>query len=101
MKTIILITMLTTLITAQTHSSEINKLVESGEYQKASELIDEKLKSNELNSDEIFELQFEKERLDRIRKDFNKTAEDVLMIINKYYPDAKEKDLRNGKKMVH
>jgi len=94
MKTIILITMLTTLITAQTHSSEINKLVESGEYQKASELIDEKLKSNELNSDEIFELQFEKERLDRIRKDFNKTAEDVLMIINKYYPDAKEKDLK-------
>jgi len=98
MKTIILITMLTTLITAQTRSLEINKLVQSGEYQKASELIDEKLKSNQINSEEIFELQFEKERLDRIRKDFNKTAEDVLKFVNKYYPDAQENDLEKWEK---
>ncbi|MDP2362223.1 MAG: transglutaminase domain-containing protein, partial [Ignavibacteria bacterium] len=93
MKTIILFTMLTTLITAQTRYEEIKNQINSGNYSKATELIDEKLKSNQLSSDEIFELQFEKERLDRIRKDFNKTAEDVLKIVNKYYPKAEEKDL--------
>ncbi len=93
MKTIILIVMITTLISAQTRYSEINQLVQSGEFKKATELIDEKLKSDQLSSDEIFELQFEKERLDRIKKDFNKTAEDILKFVNKYYPEAKEKDL--------
>ncbi|HEX9253453.1 MAG TPA: transglutaminase-like domain-containing protein, partial [Ignavibacteriaceae bacterium] len=43
-------------------------------------------------------LQFEKERLDRIRKDFNKTAEDVLKVVNKYYPDVKEKGLEKWEK---
>ena len=81
------------LISAQTRYTEINQLVQSGEFKKATELIDEKLKSDQLSSDEIFELQFEKERLDRIKKDFNKTAEDILKFVNKYYPDAKEKDL--------
>ena len=89
----ILIVMITTLISAQTRYTEINQLVQSGEFKKATELIDEKLKSDQLSSDEIFELQFEKERLDRIKKDFNKTAEDILKFVNKYYPEAKEKDL--------
>ncbi len=93
MKSIILIIMLTTLITAQTRFSEINQLVQSGEFNKAKEMIDKKIISDNLSSDELFELQFERERLDRIKKDFNKTAEDVLKFVNKYYPDAKEEDL--------
>ena len=43
MKTIILIVMITTLISAQTRYTEINQLVQSGEFKKATELIDEKL----------------------------------------------------------
>jgi hypothetical protein len=93
MKTIFLFMIITTLIAAQTRYTDINQLVQSGEFKKATELIDEKLKSTQLSSDDIFKLQFEKERLDRIRKDFNKTAEDVLKFVNKYYPEAKEKDL--------
>ncbi len=93
MKTIILIIMLTTLITAQTSFNEINQLVKSGEYSEATKMINEKLQSDQLSDNDIFQLQFEKERLDRIRKDFNKTAEDVLKFVNKYYPNAKEKDL--------
>ena len=85
--------MITTLVTAQTRYTDINQLVQSGEFKEASALIDAKLNSSKLSSDEIFELQFEKERLDRIKKDFNKTAEDVLKFVNKYYPNAKEKDL--------
>jgi hypothetical protein len=93
MKTIILIVMISTFLSAQTNFSEINDLVKSGEFKKATELIDQKLESNNYSLDEINDLKFEKERLDRIRKDFNKTAEDVLKFVNKYYPDAVEKDL--------
>ena len=98
MKKIILIIMIAISINAQTKFSDVNALVSSGEYKKATEMIDKKLESNNLSYDEIFELQFEKERMNRIRKDFNKTAEDVLKFINKYYPDAKEKDLEKWEK---
>ena len=93
MKTIFLIIMITTIISAQTRYAEINQLVQSGEFKAATSMIDTKLQSTEINSEAFFELQFEKERLERIRKDFNKTAEDVLKYIIKYYPDAKEKVL--------
>ncbi len=54
--------MVANFITSQTRFTEINVLVNSGEFTKASALIDDKLKSSKLSSDEIFELQFEKER---------------------------------------
>ena len=93
MKAIFFTIMLTSIITSQARFTEISILVKSGEFAKANTLIDEKLISSKLSSEEIFELQFEKERLDRIKKDFNKTTEDVLKFVNKYYPDANEKDL--------
>ena len=73
MKTIFLIIILTTIISAQTRFSEINQLVQSGEFNKAAEMIDKKIQSDKLSSAELFELQFERERLDRVKKDFNKT----------------------------
>lgn len=90
---LILLVMFTSFISAQTNLTDINQLVHSGEFKKATEMIDKKLQSTEINSEEFFQLQFEKERMERIRKDFNKTAEDVLKFVNKYYPDAKGKDL--------
>ena len=94
MKYFLLSILMTFLIQAQTKYPELNDLINSGEFKKASELIDEKIKSGNLSYDEIFQLQFEKERLDRIRKDFNKTTDDVLKYIRKYYPNADESDLR-------
>ncbi len=93
MKQLLFIAMLTSFLTAQTRFNDVNELVKSGEFKKAAQLINEKLELHNLSYDEKFELLFEKERLDRIRKDFNKTAEDVLKFVNKYYPDVKEKDL--------
>jgi len=60
MKTIILIIMLTTLITAQTSFNEINQLVKSGEYSEATKMINEKLQSDQLSDNDIFQLQFER-----------------------------------------
>lgn len=93
MKTIILTIMLTTILISQTRFNDINQLVNSGDFIKATELMDQKLESENLTYDEKFELQFEKERLDRIRKDFNKTDDDVLKFVYKYYPNANVKDL--------
>jgi hypothetical protein len=93
MKTIILTIMLTTILISQTRFNDINQLVNSGDFIKATELIDQKLQTENLTYDEKFELQFEKERLDRIRKDFNKTDDDILKFVYKYYPNANVKDL--------
>lgn len=93
MKTIILTFMLSTIIIAQTKFDDINELVKAGEFRKAAQLIDEKIKSINLSQDEVFQLEFEKERLERIRKDFNKSSDDVLKYVRKYYPNANEKDL--------
>lgn len=98
MKFLIMMIAITTIILPQTRYSDINQLVQSGEFSKATVLIDQKLESENLSYDEKFDLQFEKERMERIRKDFNKTADDVLNYIHKYYPDANETDLRKWEK---
>jgi hypothetical protein len=98
MKELIFIVMLTSIITAQTRYTDINQLIQSGEFKKATELIDKKLSTDNLTIDEKKELSFEKERLDRIRKDFNKTSEDVLKFIQNYYPNANESDLAKWEK---
>ncbi len=94
MKTIFLIIMISSLILSQTKFDDINKLVTSGEFTNAIRLIDEKLQTQNLLYDDIFQLQFEKERLDRIRKDFNKTSEDILKYVRRYYPQADETYLK-------
>ena len=93
MKIYFWIFLLTSMIAAQTKFNDVNELVNSGEYTKAAELIENKIKSTTITSEDKLDLLFEKERLDRIKIDFNKTADDVLKFINKYYPDVKEKDL--------
>lgn len=93
MKKYLIIFMLSTLTLSQTKYEEINTLVNTGEFSLASKLIDEKIRTTDLTFEEIFELQFEKERLERIRKDFNKTSDDILKFVKKYFPNADEKDL--------
>lgn len=93
MKIYFWIFLLTSMIAAQTKYNDVNELINSGEYTKAKELIDNKVKSTTITSEDKLDLLFEKERLDRIKIDFNKTADDVLKFINKYYPDVEEKDL--------
>jgi hypothetical protein len=82
-----------TIMSAQTNYPLINKEIEAGNFSKASIFIDEIIEKNELSPEEIFDLNFQKDRLDRIRLDFNKTSEDVLEYVRKYYPDADQKML--------
>jgi hypothetical protein len=93
MRASLFLIMLSTIITAQTRIEDINNKINSGNFKEAAEMIDERLQSNNVSNDEAIELQFEIERLDRIRKDFNKTSGDVIKFIQKYYPNTNESDL--------
>ncbi|KAB2845084.1 MAG: hypothetical protein F9K42_12905, partial [Ignavibacterium sp.] len=81
MKLFFLILLLTSMIAAQTKFTDVNELINSGEFSKAAELIDVKVKSTAITSEEKLDLLFEKERLNRIKIDFNKTSDDVLKYI--------------------
>jgi transglutaminase-like putative cysteine protease len=89
---------LTTPSPAQTPYDDLNKLVLAGEFTQAGTLIDAMLKKNTLAGTAAAELLFEKEKMDRIRKDFTKTSEDVLAELGKYYPGIKAGELEKWEK---
>ena len=69
-------------------------LVDAGEYEKAEEMIRLILKNRQdLSEQDRFDLSFEIERMNRIRKDFSKTEQDVLTFIQTYIPDVSTDDL--------
>jgi hypothetical protein len=94
MKILITVIMLTSLISAPTKYADINQLIQNGEFSIAKKLIDQKLNTENFSSEEILNLQFEKEKLDRIKKDFNKTPEDIISYVKKYYPNINDNDLK-------
>jgi Transglutaminase-like superfamily len=93
---IILITLLVLpgfIMLAQTNFPEINKEINAGNFTKASSMIDSVIDNNHLTPTEKYDLNFQKDRLNRIRIDFQKTKDDVLEYVRKYYPDADEESL--------
>ena len=92
-------------ILSQTKSSgasnleqQLNKEIEDGNFSKASSMIDEIINKNNLTPEERYELAFKKDRMNRIRLDFQKSAADVLEFVKKYYPDADAKTLEKWEK---
>lgn len=80
-------------IMAQTKYPEINSEIENGNYSKAAQLISEKIRNENLSKAEEYDLNFQIEKMQRIRKDFTLRADDVLEYIRKYYPDASKAKL--------
>ncbi len=115
MKKLILLLMLmlpSTFLLSQTKYSEINKQINSGNFDKAVKMIQDKLKSDSISEEEKYQLNFEIDKMNRIKLDFTKTEDDVKKGLKKYYPNltermiddwVKEKSLEmkviNGKKM--
>ncbi len=94
MKTIILLICFMAIISAQTKYNNVNEAVKRGEFTKASKLIDEIIAGGNLTQEEVYELNFEKEKMERIRKDFTKSLSDVLSYIKKYYPNVSDEDIQ-------
>ncbi len=78
---------------SQEKFTDVMKEINDGNFLKAEKMIGEKLSDSALTSDEKFALEFQLERMERIRKDFHKSEEDVLKYIKKYYPEADTKML--------
>ena len=85
--------MMTSILTAQSNYPEIDKLIDAGDFVLAEKMIDNILIENEVSATDKLMLQFQKERMNRIRLDFKKTAVDILDYVRKYYPDADQDDL--------
>ena len=72
----------------------LQRLIEQGEYSLAQSLMRERLaRDSDLPALEQLEWRFAIERLERIKKDFNRTEADILSFIRTYLPDVKEQDL--------
>lgn len=99
-KLLVIVMITTASLTAQTQFEKINNQIEKGNYSEATQMIEEKLieDSNNLSELEKYNLKFQIDRMERIRKDFTKTKDDILEYVRKYYPDAGERDLRKWEK---
>ncbi len=74
--------------------SQIEALVESGEYSKAISALNELLNTNDLSAATRESYSFEIQRLERIRKDFVATQADVLTFIKRYYSEVSAADIQ-------
>ncbi|MDD4514457.1 transglutaminase-like domain-containing protein [Massilibacteroides sp.] len=66
----------------------INTEEEAGNFTDAKHLIDLYMADNNLSETEIYDLNWRKDRMNRIALDFNKDKESVIKYISKYYPDV-------------
>ncbi len=81
-------------VAAQTKNFNVNSLINNGEFTKGAEMVDSLIMSNTLSEKERLELEFQKERMDRIRLDFRKNETDILNYAKKYFPEITIKDLK-------
>lgn len=73
--------------------SMVNDEVMKGNYTQAKKITDLYIAQNNLSDEEIYNLNFMKDVLDRICLDFTKSKEDVIDYIKKYYPDVDDEML--------
>ena len=85
-------------IQAQTKYSDINEQISQGNYSQAQTLIENKLFDKNLSELEKYDLKFQIELMDRIRKDFKLTRDQVISSLKKYYPNLSDEMLLNWEK---
>lgn len=83
---------------SQSRLEKVQDQIEKGNFMNAHEMIENFLEDETLSNLERESLKFEIERMERIKKDFNKTEEDVLNFLNKFYPGITAKDLEKWEK---
>lgn len=77
----------------------IKSEIDKGNFKTATSMIDSVLEGNKnLTAAEISDLEFQKEKMNRIRLDFKKNEADMLSYLKKYYPDVDHKTLEKFEK---
>ncbi|MBZ0201081.1 MAG: transglutaminase-like domain-containing protein, partial [Ignavibacteriaceae bacterium] len=91
---LVLIFLFSSILSAQTNISELNSLINSGEFSTAAEKIDSLILFADMSVEEAHQLQFQKDKLERIKKDFKRTEEYVTKALLKYYPSINKDMLK-------
>ena len=94
MKIIMILLLPLVLFAGNSDLHKIKGLIDKGNFNKATILIDSLMNDDKISSEIILELSFQKEKMDRIRKDFTKTESDILQYVKKYYPNIVASDLK-------
>ncbi|NWF89469.1 MAG: transglutaminase domain-containing protein [Ignavibacteriaceae bacterium] len=97
-KTFFNLLLFTIIISSQTKYPEINEQVEKGNFTQAQTLIEGKLFQKTISETEKYDLQFQIELMDRIRKDFRKTRDEVVAALKKNYPVLTDEMMDNWEK---
>jgi len=72
---------------------QIDQLIDSGDFSLAQQAIQQVLEQTDLPVDKVTPLEFELTRMDRIRKDFSVSKDEVTTYIKKLYPQISPADL--------
>ena len=72
---------------------KIDQLIRDGEYTTAEEIIKLKIAADSLTKQEIYDLNFRMDVMNRIRKDFSKTDSSVIAYVKERYPDVTPQEL--------
>ncbi len=79
----------------QTKYPDINKQIQQGNFTKASQMIKEIIGKGDISENEKYNLQFQIDKMHRIRLDFDRDEDYVINALKKYYPDVDTKMLKN------
>ncbi len=97
-KIFVIIFILSAFIQCQTKYSEINEQIEKGNYSQAQSMIETKLIDRNISELEKYDLKFQVDLMERIRKDFRRTRDEVMDALKKYYPDLTADMMENWEK---
>lgn len=79
---------------SQTNYHYIDAEIEKGNFSRAEHLIDSLIMADKsLTPAQVYDLQFQKEVMSRIRKDFTKRLDDILPYIKEYYPNVTDEQI--------
>ena len=71
----------------------IDSLIEDGDFVSAETLIEKTLQAKGLSEEERYKLYFEKDKMERILREFNLTKEDAVEYISKYIPEVTDSQI--------
>lgn len=79
--------------TPVTHTDQIETLIQKGDFTAASKLISDYLVNGDLSDSDQTRYRFELDRLERVKKDFTATQEEVFSYIQDIYPAVSDGDM--------
>jgi transglutaminase-like putative cysteine protease len=80
---------------------DIKSEISSGNFSKAADMINNRLNDDTVPPSERWELNFEKERMERILLDFSRTREEIASALKKYFPDLDERQINKWEEEKH